>query len=565
MRFHVSLRLLTCALASTWALGIQCLRADDIPADRRLPPGVLLYLSCPSIPKLSEQVQDTSFSALVHDPALEDFRSQLIEKFEEFQEQAAEKLPIPLSDLAALFSGEVTGAVLRPVGQAPGAALFVDIGGHRDILDQIFAKAEESIEEGKIEKEIETIEGTQVTTCSLALSNQEDAEPTTFAYFVKDDMFVVTSALSIAESILTRWNGQHAQTFADTPVYKQIMAKCLSGPRASPALQWYVDPVALIATGLSMTPDTQLFAGMVYAPTFGLSNFKAIGGALEIATDEFDSVSRVLYYVNTPTSGVLKIFEFRPTVTPVPNWVPANATQYFGLDWNLKGAYEAIESIYDSFTGPGKFAATINSLAQQSGTGLNVKEDVINVLSGRFQGYFLPPEGGDPKNIQGVFEIGVTDAAKGQRLVDVALNAAGAAESTEYHGTKIHLVGDDRPVAVAIREKSIFISNSADLIKHALDNTSPAPLAKSDSFAAIQKLLPKEVCVFAYQNAAGQLAAGYEALREGKFDGLAEGQFDFSVLPPFEVISKYFSPSASYIVPDENGAMGVQFSLKRKE
>jgi hypothetical protein len=568
MRFAAAVRTFASSLALSCVIFVQTSTAisaeDNIAAARRLPPGVLLFLTCPDISAAVDQIQDTSFAELVHDEAMQEFRQQLINKFEDFKNEAEGKLEFSFSDITSLLEGEFSIAVVRPVGQTPGALAIIEIGDHEDLLDQMLLKAEESFDKEKIEKETETIEGTEVVTCKVVISDKEDAEPATFAYFVKDGMFVVGSGASLLESVLQRWDGKHEQTLASNEIYEHIMKKCSPNPRIKSTFSYFVDPVGLVATGMAMAPQTQLFAGMVYVPTFGLSSLKAIGGAMELASGEYDSISRSIYYVDGPVSGVLKIFEFRPTASAPPSWVPADADQYFTFDWNIKGAYEAVESIYDSFTGPGKFAAMVDGLAQQ-GTGLHLKNDVIDVLTGKFQGYVMP-NAEDPSQTRFGLSIGTAGKEKAQKLVDAVFEATGGVETSDYDGLKLYVPSEEgKPGAAVVKDDSIFLSNSSDDLKLALSGKSESPLAKSAAYAPIAKIVPENVNFLVHQNPADQMEAGYKKLREGEFDGLIEGAIDFSTLPPFEKIRKYFLPNTSYIVPSEKGAMGVQFVLKRKQ
>jgi len=561
MRLNRIIRLFAATLA-LWSLGVApSLAADDITADQRLPNGVLLYLSAPDVVTAHESFQKTGISQLINDPALEKFRQQLVEKFNDVEKKTQDELGLSISDITSLFSGEVTLAVVRPVGQSLGGVLFVDIGGHQDILEKLIAKAEAADEEGKAEKETDTIGDQKITVYTIAVKDDEDAEPVTVAYFIKDDKLVVASAVSILESILDQWDGTAEDSFARNEIYSEIIGKC-TVKDSRPAMQYFIDPVGLLVSGLSMNPDTQLFAGMVYSPAFGLNGLKGIGGTLELATDEFDSIGRAMYYVDGPASGLLKIFEFRPSISAPPKWVPAGAGQFIAFDWNIKGAYEAIESIYDSFTGPGKFVQTITGLAQQSGANLHIKDDIVDVLSGQFQWYLLPGE--KPENMQGTLAIGVNDAAKGQHLVDSIMTMTGETEKTEFKGVQLFTLKEEgQKGAAAVKDKFIMVSPSADQLKLALSGPAEQPLVNSENYLKIAGKIPEKVSLLGYQNPADQLEAGYEKARAGEFDSFTEGKLDLSVLPPFEVLKKYLTPSASYFVPDEHGTLGVQFSLKR--
>lgn len=554
--FTTTLALLSVSLAPLFA-------QDEITADQRLPDGVLLYLSVPDVASAHESFQKTGMSQLINDPALEDFRKQLVDKFNDAEKKVQDELGLAISDITALFSGELTLAVVRPAGQSLGGVLFMDIGNHQDILDKLIAKAEEADEKERVEKETETIGDQKVTVYTIAVKDNEDAEPVTVAYFVKDEKLVVASAVSILETILDQWDGKSEDSFAENEIYGKIIEKC-SDEDSDPAFQYFIDPVGLLASGLGMNPDTQLFAGMVYSPAFGLNGFKGMGGTVEFGTDDYDSISRAMYYVEGPASGLLKIFEFRPSISAPPEWVPANAGQFIALDWNIKGAYEAIESIYDSFTGPGKFAQFVTGISQQGAANLHIKDDIVDVLSGKFQWYLLPGE--KPENMQGTLAIGVNDEKKGQRLIDSVMSLNGETEKTEFKGVQLSApAGEGKKGAAALKDKFILIAPNAEQLKLTLSGPAQEPLSKSKTYQKIAENIPEKVSLLGYQNPADQLEAGYEKARAGEFDSFTEGKIDLSVLPPFDVIRKYFAPSASYFVPDEHGTLGVQFSLKRSK
>jgi hypothetical protein len=571
MRLHTLIRRHVCLLTVAVLLASQAMSAfaaDPVPSDRRLPPGTLGYVSCPNVPRMVSQFRETSFGQMLQDPELEEIRSQLVGMAGPLVQDFEDRVGMPLSDLAALFSGEVTLAAVRPVGQSLGYVTFLDIGEHRDILDRMLANVDDRLEDRSATKTTETRNGTEITIYSVPRDNP-DTPPYTTAYFVKDSMFVVGSTVSLLESVLNRWDGEHTATFADTPVYGEVMAKCRSGADAQDAFRWFVSPIELVTAGLTLNPEYQMVSIMMnaYLPTLGLNRFKGIGGVLELSTEEFDSVYRSMIYAEPPATGVLKVFQFRPTVEGPPAWVPADAAQFFALDWNVAGAYDAVESIYDAFTGqPGQFERMLNQLGGPGqAADLHPKRDIIDAFSGTVYGYLIPSEEDDPADMRGVLAIGVTDEDKGRRLLEEAVKSAGGSTAEARGTTVYHLSGEDSPGVAAIHAGQIFIADNLERLGQALEGKVDNPLAESPRFQQVQARIPETVSILSYQDASDQLQTGYEALRSGNFDGLTQGAFDFSVLPPFDAISKYFRPTASYVIPDENGAITVQFTLKAEE
>ncbi|HWL10103.1 MAG TPA: hypothetical protein VNQ76_16985 [Planctomicrobium sp.] len=568
MRFSVVTRAMTGIFTMTALLAVSSTAvdaADKVLAEKRLPSGVLFYVTSPDVVAAYDQFQKTGAGQLFRDPSLEKFRGQIAELYEEFRAESEEKTGLKVSDVVGVFNGEVSIAVVRPVGQPLGWVSFLEYGDRKVTIDALLKRSREKVEsEERVTVETEDVDGNSVTTYTIENPNTDT--PITVSLLQKDGLLVAASGVSVLESVLERWDGKHDDTFAGNKVYQTIYKNCVTGDITKPGFVYFVDPIGLLASGLSMSPQTQNFAGMIYMPTLGLNGLKAIGGVHEFATKDFDSIGRSMVYLEGAPTGVIKVFQLRSNPLEVPTWVPADASQYLTLDWDIKGAYEAIESIYDSFLGTGRFAMATANLLQQAGVDLKLKPDVIDVLSGKFEGYYNVGAT-SPEDFKGLLSVGVTDSAKGQKLVDAVWKLAGGARSSDVDGAKLYEpAGDDVPGAVAVKGNSIFLSTQADNVKSALSaRSSTASLTASDDFKAAVKFVPGNVSLFSFQNASGQIEEVYEKARDGEFDGLTEGKLDFSVLPPFEVLKKYITPTVGYYIPDENGTIGVQFSLRSKK
>ncbi len=568
MRFTVATRAFTGMLAMTTMMALSASLvqgADKVLAENRLPSGVLLYVSSPNIVTTYEKFQKTGAGKLLRDPSLDKFRDQIIKLYDDFRAEAEEKSGVKFSDVASVFNGEFSVAVVRPVGQPLGWAAFLEYGDKKSAIDAILKRSRDQAgKEEKIAIETEEIDGVQVTTYTID-REEEGATPVTVSLLQKDGQLVAASGISILESILERWDGKNEDVFGKNKIYREIYGKCVTASEAAPGVVYFVDPIGLLASGLSMSPQTQNFAGMIYMPTLGLSGLKGIGGAHHFATPEFDSIGRSMVYIEGAPTGIVKVFQLRSQAFSVPTWVPHDASQYISFDWDVKGAYEAIESIYDSFLGPGRFAMATANLLQQAGVDLKLKADVIDVLDGKFSGYFNATAGSSEK-FTGLLSVGVKDPAKGKKLVDAVWKLAGGAKSSEFEGTTLfEPEAEDAPGAVAVKGNSIFVSNKVDIVKLALSPRPEGPLTATDEFKTAVKFVPSNISLFSYQNSATQLEEAYENARAGELDGLAEGKLDFSVLPPFETLKKYLAPTVGYYIPDENGCLAVQYILKTKE
>jgi len=564
---RLSLAFHTLALVGMLFLPTFQVRADDeaVLAEDRLPSNVLLYVSSPDVVSTFEKFQGTGIGRMFQDPGLEKFRKQLEDLYGEFKEEAESKSGLKIDDVVGIFEGEVAFAVVRPVGQTLGWVAFLEYGDQKATIDALLKRSQDELKkEGdeKVTVETEEIDGVTVTSYTYEDENAENGFPVTVSLLQKDGILVAGSGINILETVLERWDGEHEDTFSGNKIYEEIYAKCASGDDADPGLIWYVDPIGLLSAGLSMSPQTQNFVGMIYMPALGLKDLKAMGGVAEFNTKDFDSVGKSMIYLDGPPTGVIKVFQLRANPLEVPAWVPADAAQYISFDWDINGAYEAIESIYDSFLGAGRFSMATANLLQQAGLDLKLKPDVIDVLSGKFQGYFNAGAA-SPEDFQGLLSIGVKDGAKGQKLVSGLMDLAGGSKASDVSGAKLYEpAGEGQPGAIAVSSNAILLSTQTETVKNALSARPSNPLTSSPEFVSALKYVPKQVSFFTFQNPAVQLAEVYEKARSGELDGLAEGKLDFSVLPPFETLSKYITPTAGYYIPDEKGSISVQFTVK---
>ncbi len=529
---------IVCALSMATMLPVNLLAQDDVRSDHRLPPGVLVYGSTPDIPATYEAFKNTSYGQLIYGPELEEFRVQVLEKFEE---EASEGL---------------------------GAVVFLEYGDHQDIVDRLLELSNNAIrEETGFEKKTEEFAGTELNYYTIDTEHPDYSE-IDITYFMKDGQFVLTSSRSLAESILDLWDGKSDQTFANDEYYSAILEQCATTDGETPDTIWYINPIGLTTAGLELVPQAKPFVNLIplYLPTLGLNKLKASGSTMELDAEEFNVLSKSMIYVDRPASGILRMFELRETIEGVPTWVPADATQFIGMDWNISGAYEAVESVVDGFMGPGTFDRQVTEITRQANQeNLHLKRDIIDVLSGKIQGYYTQKIDGETVDVQFAASIGVTDEEKAWKLIEAAVESGGEVQEHDVRGNRAYsvLTPDDTEIAITVKDGQIFVTAEMDRLWEVVDGKAGGDaLIDSAEFKRGRKHLPKTVSMLTYQSPTSTLRDPYEKLRLGEFDGAIEGEFDFSVLPPFEKIEKYLTPSFGYFQSVEKGGYSTQFSLK---
>lgn len=558
-KFRLTLVPLLSLMAALAWTGVA--RAAEIPADKRLPKDVLLYFSCPSIPNMTTAFKKTGMWELVNDSEMKAFRDHAVEKLNNALKEAKDNIEFPVDELPALFAGEFTFALIKPFGEQLSGLSMIEVGSKRELLDKLINKIDESSDD--FSRTQTEIQGQAVTVCTI--------DSATAMYFVKDGMLVIASSASLVEDVLSRWDGKHEQTFASNPVYQEIIKKCRSQQPSEASYAFYVNPVQLVSTALSMSPDTAFAGAMVngYLPALGLDTFKAIGGVAEVNVGEFESVSRTMFYNEPPARGVPKVFTLRETLTAPPSWVPEEAGQYMGVDWDIAEAYASIRGMYETFLGPGSFDPMIDGLQKQPGApDLHLKKDVIDALTGVLHFYAIPSDDVDaPEDMSGVVSIGVRSDSQGQKILAAIMKIVpeGKAKTSTVNGITVYVpTDDDQPGAVAVANKQILLAASVDELKEAISGKVEDPLVDSDAFKAARRAAPSKMSMIVYQDLSTQLEAAYSAAKRGDFNALTEGELDFSLLPSFEVVSKYLQPVIGYGISDEHGFIQGQQQLKRK-
>jgi hypothetical protein len=304
---------------------------------------------------------------------------------------------------------------------------------------------------------------------------------------------------------------------------------------------------------------------MGFLPILGLDRFKGYGGTTDMGVEDYGTINRAFAYVEQPASGVLGLFNFPAVDQAPPAWVPADVAMWMGLNWNVEEAYLSVESVVDSFQGPGSLGKVLDALAADGdGPGIHVKNDVIDNLAGKIQVVSLaPPATRDdaPPVPTMLFSIALKDAAAMQKTLTKAAKSDGfPGKARQFEGVTVYDVpADEMTVSVAVAGDSLVITTDTPALESRIRGKAAKPLAGSDAYKAILKYLPKKASLVSYSKQDAQIKTVYDMLKKQDNDQL-QG-IDLGKLPDFSVIQKYLKPSIGYAIPDENGALFVGFTL----
>lgn len=542
---------------------------ESVSSDRLLPPGVLLHVRLSDISDLKERLPKTGFGQMYQDESMAKIRAQVEKGFEKASEEAGKDLGFPLSDLLNLPTGEASFALLLPAGRDLSGVAIMEIDEQQETLDKALAKLDEALTSKGAKKKSETVEEVEVTIYETAKgedSESEDSAKNTLCYFTKDGLFVAGTDLSVLQDVLTRWDGESEDVLAEEEIYSYIHSKCATREDDDSVMEWYADPIGLISAGLNANEE-QAFQAMMFAnylPTVGLDKLKGVGGSFDIAEDDYDMHSKSFMYVEQPTSGVLRALVFPATDLTPPAWVGADVPQYTAMNWDAAGAYTALVEMADTIQNqPGASEQAMAKVSKD--LGFNVKSDLIDLLDGQI--VFLNAVSGDTEKPQQriMMAVKLKDSTKFQETLNAMLEKAGSSVTErDFEGTKVYDIQSPDPnmsPALSISKDHLFVSTHADMLEAALrpSASDDETLAESEDYIEIKKLMPSMNSMVSFSDLSAQLKPSYEMLKKGQLDGVTEGQFDFSVLPDFEKIEKFFSISGSYTIPDEKGVYSESF------
>jgi len=585
----------TAALLAPALLGASgAVAADPVPAAKRLPSVTYGFVSVPDVTVAKERFNATNASGLFTDPALADLRAMVGEKLEEAGEQLRERLGVTLEELLNVPTGEVTFAVVQ---SGPGQVAVVgllDYGTSDETVDALVLKAEDALDENGLTSEEDSFEGTPIIVWTAPRPDVDEfaedfdaqadpPEPQRFAYFRKDTHLVVASDPAALEAILVRWDGTHSDTFADNEIFSYIADRTRTDGRP-PVLFWYADVIDSVRTAVRGAAQENFAAQMAlsYLSVLGLDEFRAVGGSMDLGTDEFASVGKVLLYADR-TDRALGLFKFPTARLAPPAWAGADAASYSAFNWDLAAAYESARSTTDSLIGPGEFDRKVQE--QSDRLPIDIKKDLVDAFTGRIQvvGYPVADladalEQGDEAAAQQVqpvvIALGLKEPRGVSELLDLATDSAPALiTSRDFRGTPLYEASSgEQTFYLAVYGDTLLFATDVARLEAALRGPSDDPLAETPAFEEAMAKAPAEVSMLSFSDQRGQAETVYDLFRSGKLTeqtpdpDAAEAMDEIAdALPPFSEIQKYLGVSAGYFVPDEHGGLWVSYGLETEE
>ncbi len=543
---------------------------DTAVAEDLLPPSTKLMFSIEDVPALMERGSESTLGQMLVDPDFQPFLDQLRAKFKEGSEKLQAEIGLTLEDLTNLPQGEITFAIVEEPARRLNAVFMMDYGRNEETMGKLLEMMDKSLTGQGATKKVETISEVEVQV--FEFPKKDEIPYNKIAYFTADNYFVIASDPAALKAVLNRWEGDSDDTLATNEVYAYIMEKSSTGDELPP-VRWYFDLIGLVKSGVAMVQGQNPQAGLVLGvlPILGLDRLKGMGGGMDLAVEDYDSISKTFIYAEQPPVGVLGLFQFPAIDQAPPKWVPEDATLYMGVNWDLNEAYLAVEAVLDSFQGPGATAKLLDAAAMQDGgPGIHPKKDVMDLLTGHMTIVTTAPEVEEEEDdaAAAIPEFTVTMALKDAEAMRRTLDKA--SKSDGFPGRVLDVQGHvlyEIPTETAqnlslavVGDHLVFTGDKAN-VETLISGETDAPLASSGAWKAIAKYLPGKTSIVTFSQQDAQMKSVYDLLKQQAQGDFAESGIDLSTLPSYESLAKYSKPAASYAVPDKRGALFVGFTL----
>ncbi len=551
-----------------------------------LPKETLAYVRIASVPDLVERFHSTALGQMIKDPKLAPLVGQLYSSAAEALVTVKDQVGVSIDEMATMFQGEVTLAVVANQGSRPILVAIIDAGDRLPIAQKLLDRGAQALEQqAGATKEVQTVGETKLTVFEFAGGGQSRQ----VVQFEKGGTIVLSNHVDFAKQLLADWNGGGGDSLTNNQQFAAIMKTCRGSKDEPPQITWFVDPLALVRQLSQGNIGAQ--AGLALLPALGLDGLQGVGGSIALASGEFDSVMHAHLLLDNPRAGVLELLTLGSGDTTPQRWVPADVASYDTLRWDFGETYARLEKLLDSFQGAGATANMVNAPAS-SFLGVDLASELLPALEGRVTHINLFDHPATVAGAATLVAIQLKDAEAFQPSLDKLLKKFEAnLEKKSYGGvtyyeakTSFNPAQPDQHACLAVMDNCLMLCDRVSILQKVIATNGDASrsLASALDYKLIaSKILreagatkpgmlnfnrPEESMRFVYELATADSSQQWlrkQGENNKAFKALSQS-LESNPLPPFAVLAQYLSPGGSLVTNDETGFHYMAFSLKRK-
>jgi hypothetical protein len=592
--------------SAAFALLSASLAVATPPPEKLLPSDALVVLAVPDAAKLREFYNSSPQGRMWQDPAMKPFKDKFMAKLvANFSGPLEKQLGVNLADYADLAQGQAAVAVIAPEAgsrpDAPPAFLFVLDAKDRakELKSRIAELKKKWADAGKTIKSDQT-RGVEIDTISVtpdefsklgqagspdgktedkpdAASKPGAANKTDIVIGQSDTLLIVSTSQGEVERVLARQSGagvpalgddaefQTAQNslFRDAPFYVwvnlksavQLMLKAIPAPSADPQELMAPNPEKIInATGVKSLRG------------FGLAFKDAPNGRMLVLG---------VNYAESGPQGLFKIFTPERKDSRPPAFIPADAVKFSRYRLDLQAMWASFEKLATEAYPPA--GPSLNLVFQTAGKdkdpNYDLRKELIGNLGDDIIGYEKAPKSSSAQDLRSTPAATFISSPNPEKLIQAIRTAVGTfipidAKEREFLGRKIYSLGGsptqpNPSVYFAANAGYLAIATTPEPIEEFIrtaDNPAKSLREKPELTEAADKVGGTDTGFFGYNNESEALKNAWDFIRKNSDDvasalggmggptpvpglGKVREWVDFSLLPPYEAISKYLTYS----------------------
>ncbi len=447
--------------------------------------------------------------------------------------------------------------------------------------------------------------------------------PQTTVWAWQGTTLLLASDVAFFKDVATRMDASDQDSLADEKDFQKILNQLqgdtadvwvyVSAKSALTAIKAKVNESAdeVVQGPGGSTPDKSQQTDKIIQ-SLGVDGLTGIGLAVAVAPNDMeDARVRFMVGLDGPPRGIVEIFAPAAMSTKPTALITKDVASFFVANCDLAKVYDKLIAIATEVSGQPieeSIKGTLKQLAGEGNEPIDLRKDLMEQITGPATMLVTANKPYDSMDAERfTFALGLRDGAAVDKTIGKLVAAVTVSAPTEMkksimqemNGVNLYVFpanmmggqggGAKNPPAIAVVGQNLFIG-PLDSVQRAIRDKAKEPdpadsIASDPMYEYASKLLPAQAAAFSYGNQ--QIAAEIQwtvlkkAAQEAKNDssgGSHAGRssmnpmvqmveavkeyVDFSALPEFGPVKKYFGCEVGYVTTSEDGIFGEYHHVK---
>ncbi|HTB86158.1 MAG TPA: hypothetical protein VK742_21100 [Candidatus Sulfotelmatobacter sp.] len=573
------------------------------PAENLLPADTLGFFTVPDCNALRAASKVSPQLMFWNDPAMKPFHDKFMNKLSEQYTAPLEKeLGLKVDDFADLLQGQFTLALTLNGSNLhddipPGFVLLLDTTTKSDQLKTNLAALTKKMTDDGRTIRTEKIRGIPFTVVTLSTNElagifgppknvseigkeQKPTQPVDIYFAQVDSLLIAANSSKILDAVAAHLSGGSVPALVDDPVFA---ADKVSQFRDAPTYYGWFNGKLFFNQLASMPEDSDSDPGAM-TPKFSAAKIlgaTGLGGikSASFAVREAREGSTASFHISVPASernGLIKILALSAKDSSPPAFVPADVMKFSRIRLDGKQAWDELLKMAGGIS-PQVLGMinggidTANATAQQKDPSFDLRKNLFGNLGDDIVSYGKAPGGDtaeDMKNAPGIVLIATPNPDQMIQAVKVVAGMVSpqdpaAATPRDYHGHKIYSIGlrpQRAPGGKSIPQPPLLLSSASGYLAITTDEGSleeflrsgdgnVKPLRENPALGdAAAHIGGMNAGLFSYSNARDAMRISFRQMKNAATSDPAMKMLppamhdwvDFSLLPDYDTVSKYF-------------------------